>query len=164
MDFEPTWEDLKRYDDENRALRAEVERLTRERDELLRDIKNGMRVAWALTQETQTVEDMATDLVRQVREARQQRDEARADYERARADFLRCVETQRAAFADAATDADLLRAEAARLREALEGLAGDTPGPDSRPCWCHEPDCQCRNRAWCVTARAAIARAEGRKP
>lgn len=82
MDFEPTWEDLKRYDDENRALRAEVERLTRERDELLRDIKNGMRVAWALTQETQTVEDMATDLVRQVREARQQRDEAQANLDR----------------------------------------------------------------------------------
>lgn len=52
----------------------------RERDEYRADIKNGMRIAWALTQETQTVEDMATDLVRQVREARQQRDEARELY------------------------------------------------------------------------------------
>lgn len=48
-------------------------------------------------------------------------------------------------------------AQLERMREALRSQAGDTPGPDSRPCWCNEFDCVCRNRSWCVQARAAIA-------
>jgi len=52
--------------------------LTAERNELRDNARRAMRVAWALTQETQTVEDAVTDLVRQVREARVQRDEALA--------------------------------------------------------------------------------------
>lgn len=43
------------------------------------------------------------------------------------------------------------------LREALQAQAGDTPGPESRPCWCNEDDCVCRSRSWCAQARAALA-------
>ncbi|MDX2014171.1 MAG: hypothetical protein SFW67_28490 [Myxococcaceae bacterium] len=53
------------------ALEAAQKRIA----ELEALILNGARVANALTQETQTPEEMASDLVRQVREARLQRDE-----------------------------------------------------------------------------------------
>ncbi len=49
--------------------------------------------------------------------------------------------------------AAIKRAE--RLQEALLAEAGDTPGPDSKKCWCNEDDARCRNRAWCVQARTA---------
>lgn len=54
-------------------------------------------------------------------------------------------------------------ADAAALREALEAQAGDTPGPESRPCWCNEPDAHCRNRSWCLDARRALASDAGAK-
>lgn len=56
------------------------------------------------------------ETVAALEQARRERDEARADYERARADFLKCAETQRAAFSDAAK----AEAQNARLLEALE--------------------------------------------
>ena len=66
-------------------LPVTIESLTTERDEwkarvaeLEALILNGFRVASALTQDTQTPEEMALDLVRQVREARLQRDEWKA--------------------------------------------------------------------------------------
>lgn len=69
-------------------LRRSEERcddLKAERDALTNLIKDGMRVANQLTQETQTPEEMATDLVRQVREARLQRDALRAQVDAVRA-------------------------------------------------------------------------------
>lgn len=65
--------------DEGKRGWAAAERWRVEHDALKADFKNGMRVAWALTQETQTVEDATTDLVRQVREARAQRDALKAE-------------------------------------------------------------------------------------
>lgn len=67
------------------AARAEVERLRGRLDtavhaeaKLRADILRGLKVANALTLETQSVTDMATDLVRMVHEARLQRDRAEA--------------------------------------------------------------------------------------
>lgn len=70
-----------------------------------------------------------------------------SDYERV---LLRRAEKAEAALATS-------EGHVIALREALRAQAGDTPGPESRPCWCNEDDCVCRNRSWCVQARAALA-------
>ena len=54
-------------------LRAEVETLRA----LAKDAQRGLRVAYQLTLETQTVEEACSELVRICREARQQRDDYR---------------------------------------------------------------------------------------
>lgn len=57
---------------ERDEARKRIAELERECDEALNRIKAGARIAHALTLETQTPEEWTTDLVRQVREARQQ--------------------------------------------------------------------------------------------
>lgn len=108
--------------------------------------------------------DSADAFAARAEKAERERDEARADYERARADFLRCAETQRAAFADAATDADLLRAEVERLGSAAEALEAEMKRITAylkEPCMFSEPCDLCRTKAKVlavVNARGEVRR------
>lgn len=52
---------------------------------------------------------------------------------------------------------DSLRKKLTAAVDALLEQAGDTPGPNTKRCWCNEPDCHCRNRTWCIQARAVMA-------
>lgn len=74
-------------DEARAAANRESERAIAAESEVAKlraEITSGLQVAYALTLETQTVESATVDLVRQVREARQQRDEARAEVEKLR--------------------------------------------------------------------------------
>lgn len=78
------------------VLAADCVKAERERDEKHDSFVRGARVAHELTHETQTAEEYAVDLVRQVKQARTERDELRAENEGLRAQLAlsgptRCV-------------------------------------------------------------------------
>lgn len=110
------------------ALIAAVRELTRERDEARRraddkhaDFVRGAKVAHELTHETQTAEDYAVDLVRQVKKARAERD-----------GFQTAAEVAQNVAEKRGTERDAALAQVAALREILE----------DRGC---EPDCDTMN-------------------
>ena len=169
-------------------LRAEVERLKTEAKERQRTLEVSLEEResafaernWANERhdearaEVERLRDTVRKREQEHLEACAEADEARAEVERLRERLQidpggsdRIDELEDAAKCAQFT-LQRLRAEVEKLRtqlrdvaEALKAQAGDTPGPDSRPCWCNEEDCRCRNRPWCVQARAAIAKTEG---
>lgn len=88
-----THERLREAEAKLTAATARAEKAERERDEKHHSFVRGARVAHELTHETQTAEDYAVDLVRQVKQARTERDALRAENERltARVGVLRGV-------------------------------------------------------------------------
>ena len=113
--------------------RGALESVTRERDE---------------ARAAQTKSDQLTERV--IKE----RDEARTNR-----DDVRKVERDTMRLRARLGKVEALNAE---LLAALKQQSVDTPGPNSRPCWCSNDDCVCRDSSWCVRTRAAIAKAEGK--
>lgn len=93
-------------------LKARAEKAEAERDERVEQFRRAARIANELTLETQTPEEWTADLVRQVRQARAERDEARGDAEHWRS-------------AANAVDVGSLRADLLRLRGEFAALGGN---------------------------------------